>query len=110
MTRPTRRPPSPQPQLERYLSFFHGATTRVFNVGEYRRRSLGEHALGAASRTCSDGHFFDSLSPGMTSNGRAAFFDPLDSSASAARLGFATQASAFLFSRTETQPCCLRKH
>jgi hypothetical protein len=28
-------------RLSRYLSFFHGATTKVFNAGDYRRQLLG---------------------------------------------------------------------
>lgn len=28
-------------KLQRYLSFFHGAPTRVFNVGNYRRSKFG---------------------------------------------------------------------
>jgi len=28
-------------KLQRYLSFFHGAPTKVFNVGNYRRRKFG---------------------------------------------------------------------
>jgi hypothetical protein len=28
-------------KLQRYLSFFHGAPTQVFNVGNYRRKKFG---------------------------------------------------------------------
>jgi broad specificity phosphatase PhoE len=56
-------------RLERYLAFFHGARTKVFNVGEYRRRELGaEHSSGAG------------------------FFNPLDENAASARLSLAKAA------------------
>jgi len=41
-------------RLKRYLSFFHGAEIRVFNVGEYRRRRLGAQLPSA---------FFDHANP-----------------------------------------------
>jgi broad specificity phosphatase PhoE len=56
-------------RLERYLAFFHGARTKVFNVGEYRRREVGAESTGGA-----------------------AFFNPLDESAASARLSFAKAA------------------
>ena len=77
----TARPPHPQvglpargkthmaKRLERYLAFFHGARTKVFNVGEYRRREVG-----------------------ATASGGAGFFNPLDESAASARLSFANAA------------------
>ncbi|CAD7941301.1 unnamed protein product [Amoebophrya sp. A25] len=30
-------------RLARYLDFFHGVTTKIFNVGEYRRKMCGRH-------------------------------------------------------------------
>jgi broad specificity phosphatase PhoE len=56
-------------RLERYLAFFHGARTKVFNVGEYRRRELGAHTSSGAN-----------------------FFNPLDANAASARLSLAKAA------------------
>jgi len=56
-------------RLERYLAFFHGARTKVFNVGEYRRREGGAEPSGSS-----------------------AFFNPLDANAASARLSFANAA------------------
>ncbi len=56
-------------RLERYLAFFHGARTKVFNVGEYRRREVGAEASSGAG-----------------------FFNPLDENAASARLSFAKAA------------------
>ncbi|EKX50659.1 hypothetical protein GUITHDRAFT_161860 [Guillardia theta CCMP2712] len=41
-------------KLQRYLSFFHGAPTQVFNVGNYRRKMFG---------SCVEHDFFDHSNP-----------------------------------------------
>lgn len=117
----TANPPFPLPQLERYLAFFHGATTRVFNVGDYRRRASASASAAAAAAAApaeapagldasggpgpgpgadadavpaagpSGLHLLSSRPP---SAGASAFFDQLDSASNATRLGFAQLAMA----------------
>ena len=78
-------------RLERYLAFFHGSMTKVFNVGEYRRRA---EAAAAQSGPVD-------LPKLQLPTSDSAFFNPLDANASRERLNFAQAAVrdmiAFLF-------------
>lgn len=82
-------------RLERYLAFFHGARTKVFNVGEYRRRaeSCKQHAAAA---------------PPGSSSSNSGFFNPLDENAARERLNFAQAAVRdmvdFLFQGEDVTP------
>lgn len=75
-------------RLERYLAFFHGSKTKVFNVGEYRRRAEAARGESAADAK-------------LPTNADSAFFNPLDANATRERLNFAQAAVrdmiAFLF-------------
>ena len=82
-------------RLERYLAFFHGSMTKVFNVGEYRRRAEANASLSALDLDSASGK------PPLHPTSEASFFNPLDESASRERLTFAQAAVrdmvAFLF-------------
>ena len=68
-------------RLERYLAFFHGARTKVFNVGEYRRKAENNAKAAAAKG--------EEASAALSRTGISSFFNPLDESAAKERFNFA---------------------
>jgi len=75
-------------RLERYLAFFHGARTKVFNVGEYRRRAEASAKKAAAAAAAAG----EEAQVSVNSTSVSSFFNPLDESAAKERLNFAQTA------------------